>query len=109
MPKGQSIPESMCWTVVRMTTCSYTPEQIQAFTDVSHRQQRCIIKVWQATDDVREEKVGHKIQGRPRHLTMEDIAVSKVFILPGGMYMHQSSLFDHSSFKALSIQLVTCI
>ena len=62
--------------------CSYTPEQIQAFTDVSPRQQRRILKVWNATGNVKEEKFGHRIQGRPRHLTMEDIAVSNIFILP---------------------------
>ncbi|KDR78495.1 hypothetical protein GALMADRAFT_49920, partial [Galerina marginata CBS 339.88] len=59
--------------VVRMATCSYSPEEIQAFTDVSPRQQRRILKLWKETDTVKAKKT-QDLRGRPRHLTMEEVS-----------------------------------
>jgi hypothetical protein len=58
-----------------MASCSFTPAEIQAFTDVSHRQQQRILKLWNETATVKKKEIGPG-QGRPRHLTLEDVAVS---------------------------------
>jgi hypothetical protein len=76
MPKGVTIAESTCWTVVRMTACRFTPQEILAFTDVSPRQQRRIMKLWRETDDVKRPQNDHRLIGRPRDLTAEAVAVS---------------------------------
>ncbi|KAF8814276.1 hypothetical protein BYT27DRAFT_7047953, partial [Phlegmacium glaucopus] len=59
--------------VVRMATCQFSPEEIQAFTDVSPRQQRRILRTWRETDTIKEKKTGN-LGGRPRHMTMEEVA-----------------------------------
>jgi hypothetical protein len=77
MPKGVTIAESTCWTVVRMAACRFTPEEIRVFTDVSPRQQRRILKLWRETDDVKRLQNDPRLRGRPRHLTAEDVAVCR--------------------------------
>jgi hypothetical protein len=77
MPKGVTIAESTCWTVVRMSVCRFSPQEIQAFTDVSPRQQRRILKIWRETDDVKRPQNDPHLRGRPRHLSAEEVAVSR--------------------------------
>ncbi|KAJ7463644.1 hypothetical protein FB451DRAFT_1180122 [Mycena latifolia] len=79
MPKGVTVAESMCWTVVRMLVCRKSPQEIHAFTDVSPRQQRRIFKLWRETSEVKRRKDGPELQGRPRKLTSQDVAVLTAF------------------------------
>ncbi|KAK7035009.1 hypothetical protein R3P38DRAFT_2518806 [Favolaschia claudopus] len=74
MPKGVSISESTCWTVVRMLVCNKSPEEIRAWTDVSPRQQRRIFKRWKDTADVNTTRGDSIARGRPRKLTSQDVA-----------------------------------
>ena len=76
MPKGVSIVESTCWTVVRLATCHFSSEEIWAFTDVSPWQQCHIIKLWYATVTVKVTRNGPELHGRPQDLTAEEVAVS---------------------------------
>ena len=74
MPKGVTIPEAMCWTVVRMTLSGFTSGQIHYLTEVSHRQQQRIMKIWRETDDV-IHNANRLPRGRPRHLSADDVTV----------------------------------
>ena len=75
MPKGVCIPESMCWTVVWMTSSGFTPGQICAMTEVSLRQQHCIMTQWRETNNV-VPAGRHLPRGWPWHLSAIDVAVS---------------------------------
>ena len=82
MPRGVPIAESTCWTVVRMTSCHFSPEQVKAFTDMSPRQQRQIMKLWLETGQVVKVKDGPNLCGRPQQLSADDVTVSSSYILP---------------------------
>ena len=75
MPKGISIAESTCWTVVRMLACRKSPAEVHAFTDVSPRQQRRIMKRWRETSEVQSAHNGPEMRGRSRALTSDDVDV----------------------------------
>jgi hypothetical protein len=73
MPKGVTIPEPMCWTVVRMTLLGFNSGQIHYVTEISHRKQQRlrIMKIWRETDDVVRDT-----NCLPRgHLSADDITV----------------------------------
>ena len=76
MPRGIVIPQPMCWTVVRMTLYGFAPGQIEAMTEVSHRQQQRIMKRWRETDAV-ITNTDNRQRGKPRHLSATDISVSE--------------------------------
>jgi hypothetical protein len=75
MPKGVTITESTCWTVVRMLACRKSPEEVYVFTDVSPRQQHRIMKRWRDTADVKSTREGPEMRGGPRALSSDDVAV----------------------------------
>ena len=64
-----------------MLTCHFSPEQIKLLTDVSPCQQRRILKRLRETDRVLSEKNDPRLQGRPRQMMAEDVAVSSLNIL----------------------------
>ena len=78
--RGVAIAESTRWTVVRMTSCDFSPEQVKAFTDVSLRQQRRIMKLWRETGQVVKVTDGPNLRGRPQQLSVDDAAVSNSYI-----------------------------
>ena len=57
-----------------MTLAAFTPGQIYHLTEVSHRQQQRIMKIWRETDDV-IHNANRLPRGRRRHLTADDIEV----------------------------------
>ncbi|KAJ6610370.1 hypothetical protein B0H10DRAFT_1811654 [Mycena sp. CBHHK59/15] len=57
-----------------MLACRKSAEEIRAFTDVSPRQQRRILKRWRETSEVKKTRDGPEMRGRPRALSSEDVA-----------------------------------
>ncbi|KAJ6472760.1 hypothetical protein C8R47DRAFT_1076912 [Mycena vitilis] len=80
MPRGIKIAESTCWTVIRMLACHKSPQEIQAFTDVSPRQQRRIFKRWRETSDVNSDP-----GGAPRKLTSRDVSTQTSQFIQGSV------------------------
>ncbi|KAF8161877.1 hypothetical protein BJ912DRAFT_801376, partial [Pholiota molesta] len=73
MPKGVTIPKTLRETVIRMSDV-FSPTEIRAFTNISERQQRRIGKLWRDTGTVVRSRPNHRIRGRPRHLSAEEVA-----------------------------------
>ncbi|KAJ7824658.1 hypothetical protein B0H13DRAFT_1551573, partial [Mycena leptocephala] len=51
-----------------------SPEEVRAFTDVSPRQQHRIMKCWRETAEVKRNREGPEMRGRPRTLSSDDVA-----------------------------------
>ena len=73
MPRGVEFSEDLCWAVIQMAPL-LTPEEIQAYTTMSLGQQKQILLQWRKTGEVKRQK-DHRIYGRPRHLTPQEVVV----------------------------------
>ena len=86
-----------------MLACRKSAEEVYAFTDVSPRQQRRIMKLWRETADVKSAREGPEMRGRPRTLSSDDVAVG----IHNTMPMNLTNACWHSFCKAQSTGLVT--
>lgn len=77
MPRGLAIPDSLCETVIRLSSV-FSPQEIREFTDVSERQQRRIVNRWLRNGSPSISKEDKLPRGRPRHLTAEEVAVRRL-------------------------------
>lgn len=71
MMKGKSLPEQLCWTILRLSEL-HNPLEILALTHVSIHQQSHILHHWKTTGDVVPSKAAIEQRGRPRHLSIEE-------------------------------------